>query len=266
MSPITTIQTVDFSKSEQYTLSIRINTDGFSFSIFNPLADNPYTFFDLEIDKNKSLIANFKEKVINYPFLSQLYKRVNILIGDTKSALHPSALFEPDMKEELYFYGQKLLNTHAQVLYNNIESSKQTVIFSVNKSLYKFINEHFTSPRFYSQVTPLLAYFTLKSKEGNTQKLFVQLQNDSIQLYAFNKGKLFLTNSFSTSEISNQVYYVLYIWKQLNLNQEKDELFLSGSIDEKKELIELLKKYIKIIHLIDQPEFIDLKAMNICEL
>jgi polyribonucleotide nucleotidyltransferase len=33
------IETTDFNKSEQYTLSIRLSTDGFSFSVFNPLGD-----------------------------------------------------------------------------------------------------------------------------------------------------------------------------------------------------------------------------------
>ncbi|WP_277112433.1 DUF3822 family protein, partial [Bacteroides stercorirosoris] len=31
------IETIDFSRSEQYTLSIRLSADGFSFSVFNPL-------------------------------------------------------------------------------------------------------------------------------------------------------------------------------------------------------------------------------------
>ena len=33
---------IDFTKSEQYTLSIRLSADGFSFSIYNPLTDNDF--------------------------------------------------------------------------------------------------------------------------------------------------------------------------------------------------------------------------------
>ena len=35
---------IDFTKSEQYTLSIRLSADGFSFSIYNPLTDNDFCF------------------------------------------------------------------------------------------------------------------------------------------------------------------------------------------------------------------------------
>ena len=33
---------IDFTKSKQYTLSIRISTDGFSFSIYNPIHDDSF--------------------------------------------------------------------------------------------------------------------------------------------------------------------------------------------------------------------------------
>ena len=41
---------IDFSKSEQYTLSIRLSTDGFSFSIYNPILDSSLSYFSQEID------------------------------------------------------------------------------------------------------------------------------------------------------------------------------------------------------------------------
>jgi hypothetical protein len=266
MSPLTTIQKVDFSKSEQYTLSIRINTDGFSFSIFNPIAENPSTLFKLSINPKQPLIANFKDKVTNYPFLSQLYKRVNIVIGDTKAIVHPTALFTSEIAEELYFYGQKVLSPNTKIVYNNIETSKLTVIYGINKGLYKFLNEHFRNPRFFSQTTPLLAYFAQRSKESATLKMFVQFQRDAIHIFCLNRGKLTLTNSFNTSEISNQVYYILYIWKQLNYEQQRDELYLSGALGDKEELIKQLEKYIQHLSIIDTPDFIDLKAINLCEL
>lgn len=266
MSPLTTIQKVDFSKSEQYTLSIRINTDGFSFSIYNPLSDNPYTFFDLDIDRKLPLIANFKALVTNHPFLSQLYKRVNILIGDTKTIVHPLNLFNPDICQELYYFGQKLLNTNTQVCYNTLEANNLTIIYGANKILYKFLNEHFRNPRFFAQNTPLIAYYSQKSKEGNTKKMFVHIQAETMHLFCLNKGKLLLTNAFNASETSNQVYYILYIWKQLTYSQERDELFLSGNLEDKTNLLDAIKKYIANVSVLNPSEYLDLKAMNLCEL
>lgn len=48
------IETTDFNKSEQYTLSIRLSTDGFSFSVFNPLGDGEFSYYDREVDESFS--------------------------------------------------------------------------------------------------------------------------------------------------------------------------------------------------------------------
>ena len=46
---------IDFTKSEQYTLSIRLSADGFSFSVFNPLGEGELSFFDRKVEESLSL-------------------------------------------------------------------------------------------------------------------------------------------------------------------------------------------------------------------
>ena len=266
MSPITTIQEMDFSKSEQYTLSIRINTDGFSFSIFDPSAESPYLFFDLAIDPSLPIIANFKNLVAHNPFLSQLYKRVNIILVNTRTVVHPLDLFSPDIKERLYQFGQREVKTNSQIAYNILEQKKLAVLFSINKTLYNFLNEHFRNPHFFAQSTPLLAYYAQKSKERNCKKLFAHIENGNIHLFAYNKGKLLLTNTFQAKELSNQVYYILYVWKQINLSQQEDELLLAGQVSSSDQLVEILRKYIASVSILQDQRYIDLKAINLCEL
>lgn len=55
------IETTDFNKSEQYTLSIRLSTDGFSFSVFNPLDEKGFSCEDYAINEELPLTANLKE-------------------------------------------------------------------------------------------------------------------------------------------------------------------------------------------------------------
>ena len=265
MSPLTTIQEVDFSKSEQYTLSIRISTDGFSFSIYNPLSENPYTIFDLAIDPKVSLIANLKDLITNHPFLSQLYKKVNIVMAGTKIVVQPQHLFSEELAQELFFYGQKLLSTNIKVCYNELERNNLVVLFGLNKNLHHFITEHFRTPQIYAQNSPLIAYFSKRSFEGNSNKMFVHIEANSMSIYCFKKGRLLLTNAFNATEISNQVYYILYIWKHLNFSQKGDELIFYGSMHNKEELLDIVKRYIISVSSLISSEYIDLKSIKLCE-
>lgn len=49
---------IDFTKSKQYTLSIRLSADGFSFSIYNPLTDNDFCFVPHPVNTGYSMTAN----------------------------------------------------------------------------------------------------------------------------------------------------------------------------------------------------------------
>ena len=85
---------IDFTKSKQYTLSIRLSTDGFSFSIYNPINDNSQSLFEKEVDTSLSLTANLKNVFHESDFLSYSYKRVNIMIASKRFTMIPLELFE----------------------------------------------------------------------------------------------------------------------------------------------------------------------------
>ena len=87
---------IDFTKSKQYTLSIRLSTDGFSFSIYNPINDNSQSLFEKEVDTSLSLTANLKNVFHESDFLSYSYKRVNIMIASKRFTMIPLELFEDE--------------------------------------------------------------------------------------------------------------------------------------------------------------------------
>ena len=72
------IETTDFNKSEQYTLSIRLSTDGFSFSVFNPLGDGEFSYYDREVDESFSLTANLKQTFRELAWLERPFRRDNL--------------------------------------------------------------------------------------------------------------------------------------------------------------------------------------------
>ena len=83
------IETTDFNKSEQYTLSIRLSTDGFSFSVFNPLGDGEFSYYDREVDESLSLTANLKQTFRELEWLKRPFRRVNVLMADKRFTFIP---------------------------------------------------------------------------------------------------------------------------------------------------------------------------------
>lgn len=79
------IENIDFTNTEQYTLSIRLSTDGFSFSVYNPLQEGESFLSEWSIETSLSLTANLKRVFQESELLKHAYKRVNLIITSKDS-------------------------------------------------------------------------------------------------------------------------------------------------------------------------------------
>ena len=257
-------ETIDFSKSEQYTLSIRLSTDVFSFSIYNPIHDSSLSFFEKEVEPSLSLTANLKKAFRELNFLNHTYKRVNILIADKRFTLIPLELFEDD-QSEMVFYHNHTPKENETVKYNILKKNNAVVIFGMDKSTCQFLSDHYPEARFYSQAAPLAEYFSAKSRLGNSKKIYASIRHNAIDFFCYERGHLLLANSFECRKTGDRIYYLLYLWKQLNFDQERDELHLTGVFDDKEKLTQELRKYIQQVFIMNPASNIDMQALLTCE-
>ena len=58
-------------------------------------------------------------------------------------------------------------------------------------------------------------------------------------------------NTFPCKSVADSCYYVLNLWKQLELSQELDELYLIGTAAANEELAVALRPYIKTITVVN---------------
>lgn len=255
---------IDFSKSKQYTLSIRLSTDGFSFSIYNPIHDDPLSVIEKEIDTSLSLTANLKAVFQESDFLSYSYKRINIMMAGKRFTIVPFDLFEEE-QAELLFYHNHPKRENETVIFNILKKNNIAIIFGIDKSAHSFLSTQYPEARFYSQSTPLIEYFSVKSRLGNSKKMYASVRKEGIDVYCFERGHLLLANSFECKQTEDRIYYLLYVWKQLEFNQERDELHLTGALPDKEALMNELKKFILQVFIMNPATNIDMQALLTCE-
>lgn len=240
----------DFNNSEQYTLSIRLSTDGFSFSVYNPILDHSFYYIPYKIDRSLSMVANIKEMLQQNEFLKLTYKRIHIYIAQPDYIPVPFELFDEEEIEELYYQSHQKESNNL-ILHNILPKANVVMLYGLNKAVYQLLKEQFPEARFYSIASPLTEYFTGKSYLGNSKKLYAYLQGENLTVLCFERGKLLLLNSFVCKQTNDYIYYLLYIWKQLNYDQNRDELHLTGIFPEKDILVHQLRKYLRQVYIIN---------------
>lgn len=258
------LENTDFNKSEQYTLSIRLATDGFSFSIFNPLSDEILSIVDYNIDGSLSLTANLKQAFASIEWLSYTYRRVNVIVVGKRYTLLPLEFFE-DEDIETVFYHNHSKRENEFVSYNILLRNGVVVLFGMDKSAHDFLYERYPETRFYVQTTPLIEYYSVKSRLGNNCKLYAHRRKNAVDVFVFDCGRLRLANSYTCNEVNDCIYYLLYVWKQLGMEQERDELHLSGQLQAKEYLLSELRRFVRRVFVMNPCENLDLRAISLCE-
>lgn len=255
---------IDLTQSKQYTLSIRLSTDGFSFSIYRPTADHALTIMEKEVDSHRSLTNNLRQMVEESALLSSSYKRVNLLTASHRFLTVPLELFE-DTQAEAWFHQCHPPKPNETVRYNILSRENLVVIFGIDKSTADFAQAQYPGVHIASHVSPLIQYLSSQSREGNTRKMYACFRKREVDVFCFDQGKLLLSNSFRYSHPSDMVYFLLCAWKQLGFDQERDELHIGGTMSENEQGLNELKLFVRHLIVMQPSTHLELNALPSCE-
>ncbi len=249
------IDNIDLTKSNEYTLSIRLSADGFCFSIVNPIKESDFYFSRYEVLRSCSMSANLRKWLAETKELRLSYRKVNVIVDSTRFIATPSDFFDKD-KVSLLFYSNFSESSNETVLYDDAVKGSMKVLFGIDKYTLQSITEQYSNAQIYSSVTPLLNYFESKSRMGSNKKIYVQLSEHDMKVFCFDRSKLLILNSYNCRQNPDRIYYLLYIWKQTICSEEKDELIINGNIKRKDELVRELKRFIPNVYvLLPKSEF-----------
>lgn len=245
---------IDFNKTKQYTLSIRLSTDGFCFAVHNPYAPNEYAYLPYRIDPLKPLASNLKTAVEETDMLRHTYKEVNILLADASYTLVPKEYYAEQYEEE--FYRQNFITPIPQcvIKHNTIGDEQAVVLFGIEKQLHKYITAQYPKAKLYASITPLANFGLERSYAGAKRYNLLHIRKRSIDFMCYEKGSPLLVNTFQYRDTADALFFLLNCWTTLGLSQTDDTLHIIGQSRQTKTLTRELEKFIKNIHLIRTAE------------
>lgn len=87
--------------SGKYVLSIRLRSDGLSFSGYSPSENESFFYRNVEFDRMKPYITSLKEFFFEHEFLTYTYKRTNLVCVTSQYTMMPEELFTDKQKDGL---------------------------------------------------------------------------------------------------------------------------------------------------------------------
>jgi hypothetical protein len=159
-----------------------------------------------------------------------------------------------DEKQMEWVFGYNYLRRDNEiVLYNILKENDIALLFGIDKNVYQCLIKQYPHANVYSHITPLIEYFSscgYGAEKDLSRKMYIALHEQSIDICCFEYKRPIFINSFDYQHIDDCIYYILHVWKQIDLNQETNNLYLMGTIPDKERLMRELKRYIVNVYAI----------------
>ncbi|MHC1778477.1 MAG: DUF3822 family protein [Lentimicrobium sp.] len=253
----------DQALTTQYSLSIRIDPDGLSFSVYSHLVSRFIALESINLQNStafssgesaKALIIDRLNDFFNqHPWILKPFRHTCLLINSLCYTLVPHALYDPSQKETYLDF----VHNHVKsgiILDHFLNSAEAWVVFSINKNLSELLNRNFSNAKLLHHAGAMIETLLPRYRHSELRNpVFVNIRTGSFDIIVLKEGKLLYCNSFEWKTNEDLVYYLIFVLDQLNLNPENVPVILSGGIDPESLLFELIQRYIRHVDLIKNP-------------
>ena len=233
--------------TDNYIMTIQYSLDGLSFVVFDTaenkfIALKHYHTTEKNISLETLLLELQEKESLNF----DEFKNVNILIDNNNNTFVPKDYFQEETKEDYL----SLLNIkHSNVLTDDIAEHNIVNVYSYDDKL-NFLNNNIKVYHSSSiLIKKLLKEFSGRNPET---RAFINVKNNSYELIIINNDKLVFHNYFNFNTKEDFLYFILFTFDQLNIDNESIPLYFLGFIEEKSPVVELCSRYIRNIRFFNR--------------
>lgn len=245
----------DIEKTKQYSLSIQVSLDGFSFLVVHDSEKRVVACKNtpLKISSEKLLARRLKEWLETEGLLKRPFKSVRVFLFTENFTLVPAEYSGDKPVENLtsYLFHQ---DSNNKLIVNKIDALNAQLIFQIPTDVMEVLNFQFNNK--IDIIHPVTSLLTcpVESKKRNCAVLLTN--NKYFYLIVSRNSKLILANSFQAEHLNDLVYNVLNTFQQLEIARSETDLYVSGSRYENNEIENLLNPYFENISKLKNEELI----------
>lgn len=236
-------------QDNQPRMTIRAASNSLAFAIANRMSDTQIDFEQYVTKSGVSMAANLREAFKDSPLLQKQATRARVLV-DSPTLLIPLEEYKEDDNETLYMHSFPY--TEGSTVASNVLPGLNSVaLFALNRDLKLVIEDHYEDVHFTCLMRPVWDYLHHRSFVGNHRKLYAYFHDNVLELFSFERNRFVFSNRYEARHTKDAVYFILFVWKQLALDQLRDELFLVGDIPDKDSLLATLRTYVSVVIVIN---------------
>lgn len=223
------------------TLTLRISDHSIAFSqTGDGVTYEPYT-----LKEGMAVAANLRSAAPSYPAAN--YRKVIVsVVSDV--LLVPTDIYTKESGADMYY--RSFAARQGCVVLDNVVVNLGTVaLFSISKDMSTVITDNYPTATFIYAMAPVWRHLYQRSFTGSNAKLYAYFHDDALDIFCFAQQRFRFANTFAVTGTDDALYFLLYVFKQLALDAERDEVHLVGDIP--RDVTEEIKTFIRKSYVIN---------------
>ena len=233
-------------------LSIQVNLNGLSFCILNRTSNTIeyLNYFPFEVKLNPfDALNRLKTELSTNTIFSDEFRDVTIIHQNELSSLVPKALFDENNKADYLKFNAKILKTD-YLTHDDVVSNDSCNVYVPYVNFNNYIFETFGEFVFKHSSTLLIDTVLQQNKTNEDPQVVVNVNSNFIEVLVVENQKLQLFNTFEYTTKEDFIYYILFVYEQLQLDVETTKIQVLGSINHGDDLYAILYTYIRHVEII----------------
>lgn len=241
------------TKNNNKELSIQIHLNGLSFCILNRTSNTIEFLKSIDFGQKlnpSDILDHLKAELSSNAVFSENFDDVLVIHQNELSTLVPKALYNQNHKADYLKFNTKILRTDF-ITQDDIEVNDSINVYVPYVNINNYIFETFGEFVYKHAATILIQTILQKSKTEKSAEVYINCNRSTIELLVVDKAQLLLFNVFEYTSKEDFIYYVLFVFEQLEIDVETTPVKLSGSVDKDDAIYSILYTYVRHISFID---------------
>ena len=236
--------------TDNYIMTIQYSLDGLSFVIFDTvenkfLALKHYHYSEKNISL-ESLILELQEREgwnIND------FKSVKILIDNNLNTLIPKEFYQKELEKDYL----RLLNINSDSQIGSDSLSNGIInVYPIHSEIDNIMKMSDKIKILHSSSIKIESLVKEFSERIQGTRAFVNVKNNTYELTIMDDTKLLFHNYFNFNTKEDFLYFILFTFEQLKIDNETVALYFMGMIEEKSVIVELCSRYVRNIRFFNR--------------
>lgn len=182
------------------------------------------------------------------------WNSITLSVTNQKFTLIPDSLFLEEHAKD-YLATNARISNEEKVFHFKHNNSETVNIFAINQSLAAWFENAYPTKtiEIIHQTSPLIEGALHYARSENKIMLFASLENNLLTLLARKKQQILFCNTFNVNAAADFLYFILYVFQELNMNPEENSVYIFGNLKHNSEYVSLLYKYIRHVNFGEKP-------------